>query len=313
MSQRRSVVTDNYQVQGYSVGNNALSIASTTSSGPNLAPFEGLTADQVAFISSIIRRVPSSVTTFIPVYKAYQDEFGDRGLNPTDDEFYYNLLLKLGLIRAESWQQRWNRVLENFDYEDNLPSSPRSPPPVASTNRDPFTRRPAFDEEDDVFTLHSHEESLIDAAPPSYHPKQAKLSEPAQFARDDIFQEEPVKYTSSSKRTSSAFVKKVIPRRTSSGVASGLAGIQTPPPRKTNSPTTTVPPSYRTLPRGTLFNQEREELGHDRVRDDAETWRIIEMERDADLFRRDSLMSRCFDVWYKNLRWVEVRLLLHSN
>jgi protein SFI1 len=310
MSQGRS---DNLQAQKYFGGNNnALSIASTASSGLNLAPFEGLTADQVAFVSSIIRRVPSSVTTFVPVFKAYQDEFEVRGLNPTDDQFYYNLLLKLGLIRAENWQQRWNKILENLNYEEILPSSPQLPAPAASTNRDPSTRRPAF-EEDDVFTLHSHDESLNDATPPSYQSRRAKLPEPAQFAHDYLSEDEPVRHPPSSRRASSTLIKKAIPRRISSGVTSGM---QTPRPRETSSPTNTVPPSYRTLPQTTLSKQDREVLDSDRIRDDAETWRIIEMERDADLFRRDSLLSRCFDVWYKNLKWVEVCSLsvsrLHS-
>lgn len=306
MSERRSVVSDNYHAQKYSTGTNALSIASSASSAPNLAPFEGLTPDQVAFISSIIRRVPLSVTTFVPVFKAYQDEFEDRDLNPTDDQFYYNLLLKLGMIRAENWQKRWNKILDHFNYEDSLPPSPQIPPLAGPVSRDLPAHQPAFEGEDDVFTLHSQGESSVSAAPPSYFPKPGKQLESDELAHGYVSQEEPVRYASSSKKPSSSLVKNVVHRRASSSITPGQASIHPRHGRETNSPTNTIPPSYRTLPRTAPSKNDHSEPASNRARDDAATWRMIEMERDADIFRRDSLLSRCFDVWYKGLKWVEV-------
>ena len=83
------------------------SVLSTPSSNPNLVPFEGLALEEPSFIGAIISRVNPTATTFVPVFKAYQDEFEECGRSASGDQFYYNLLVKLGTIRAENRDEKW--------------------------------------------------------------------------------------------------------------------------------------------------------------------------------------------------------------
>jgi protein SFI1 len=303
MSQRRILAADEDRDR-HRNAISAVSVVSTGSSSTNLLPFEGLTHDEVAFVDSIINRVPSSATTFVPVFKAYQDEFEDRELNATDDQFYYNLLLKLGMIRADNWQARWSVVKEHFGYQLEAALEPDVLPevPVASPRASLY--RANFDEDDDAFTLHSHAESGGYAAPPSYASKRNRK----------IFDGAATSTQKTAPRQGSS-VGRMLPRvhRPSSLAINitrhRLESVTTQSTQEeasqleANSPTAAVPPSYHTYPQVAPEKPVRSSLT---IRDDAETWRVIEMERNADMFRRDSLLSRCLEVWVQGLHWVEV-------
>lgn len=265
------------------------SVLSNSSSNTNLAPFEGLAPDEVSFIEAIISRVNPAVTTFVPVFKAYQDEFEECGRSASDDQFYYNLLLKLGMIRAENWHEKWRIVKEHFGYSSSSF--------VGSTIRQGGKYQPK-DDEDDAFTLHSQAGSATNNTSPGYKalvtPKQPKATRTNYLDS----QTESTQPSSSNTRGLSSILRESGHRRSSSAttkyeenaieidrpthVKSKQAGVRSTAPRL--SSTSSKPVS---------------------TRDDAETWRIIEMERDADLFRRESLMARCLDVWIKGLKWVE--------
>jgi protein SFI1 len=302
MSQRRILAADDDR-NGHRNTISAVSVVSTNSSSPNLLPFEGLTHDEVAFVDSIITRVPSSATTFVPVFKAYQDEFENRRLNATDDQFYYNLLLKLGMIRADNWQARWNVVKENFDYQLNASLEPNVLPEVPGAAPRASLYRANFDEDDDAFTLHSHAGSGDYAAPPSYASKRNRKI----FDRAATITQKAAPQQGSSVggmlprvyRPSSLAINMTRHRVASVTTQSTQEEASQP---EANAPTAVIPPSYHTFPQVLPEKPVRTS----KTRDDTETWRAIEMERDADIFRRDSLLSRCLEVWVQGLHWVEV-------
>jgi len=303
------------------------SAVGSSSSANNLQPFEGLSPSEIAFIDAIIRRVPSHVTNFVPVFKAYQDEFEARNQSATDDQFYYNLLLKLGMIRADNWSERWKVVCEYWGYTTS-PPQPFLRGEEASEDEDILHEKTVkqrdivqhvdYDVEDgDAFTLHSEAESIHSAPnpapqpPPSYHSKKPSKPTEANHTRDNPIIER-VASSSTQSRTDIRFGdnrRRRISTISREGTRYALQSAQEPP-----SPTSAIPPSYQTNPR------VRKDSAHvpaqpsaltqvdtgPQTRDDTETWRIIQMERDADLFRREFLLSCCLDVWVKGLRWIEV-------
>jgi protein SFI1 len=314
------------------------SAAGSSSSASNLQPFEGLSPSEVAFIDAIVRRVPSHVTNFVPVFKAYQDEFEANGQNATDDQFYYNLLLKLGMIRAENWSERWRVVCDHWGYTVSSPQhflgeeemsedldaggvlhevTPKQRDIIRHVDYD------VVDGEDDAFTLHSgaesvqHQKDIAQQPPQSYHSKQPrKPSDPR-----------PLRASRTTEQIGSSSTLFRGDTRVSSGINRGqrvspitLHGGTKYVPKEgeqTLSPIAAVVPSYHTNPRvrrnparayeqvAVLTQDERRAPN----RDDTETWRIIQMERDADMFRRESLLACCLDVWIKGSRWVEVCLV----
>jgi protein SFI1 len=278
----------------------AASVISTASSTPNLVPFEGLSQTQVEFIDSIVKRVPSSVTTFVPVFKAYQDEFEERGLNATDDQFFYNLLLKLGMIRAENWQERWKLVKTYYDYTSESSvqeeeADERDTTILASmANRRPYV-------EDDAFTLHSQPELIERVHPPSYV---SRLPSTSREARKPIPSQRTKGSSSSIPQPHTASkdpITRIMRTPSTDKMPSAIRK-----PKEPASIASGVPPSYRTTPQAAEAPKKRASRPSSTTKGDVDTWRAIEMERDADIFRRESLLSRCLDVWVKGLRWVEV-------
>jgi len=310
------------------------SAAGSSSSTSNLQPFEGLSSPEIAFIDAIIRRVPSRDTNFVPVFKAYQDEFEARGQNATNDEFYFNLLLKLGMIRAENWRERWRTVCEYWGYAVSSPLLSQEEEEMSEDmdargalhehtpkQRDIIRRvdYAVVDGEDDAFTLHSGVESAQYSAevaplpPPSYHSKKpAKPSEP-RISRVNPITERMVS-SSTLPRVGNQFGAGVTRRRRVSSVTLDDRTQYVPQDEDEVLPAAaTVPPSYHTNPRVRRTSAHAseqvavstQEEGRLQTRNDTETWRIIQMERDADMFRREFLLSCCLDVWVKGLRWVE--------
>jgi protein SFI1 len=310
------------------------SAAGSSSSTSNLQPFEGLSSPEIAFIDAIIRRVPSRDTNFVPVFKAYQDEFEARGQNATNDEFYFNLLLKLGMIRADNWRERWRTVCEYWGYEVSSPLSPeeeemsedldaRGAPHEHTPKQRDVIRRVDYevgDGEDDAFTLHSAAESaqysadLAPPPPPSYHSKRPAKPGENRPSRINPVIERTVSSSTLSRVDTGSGAGVTHRRRVSSVTLHDGTQCAPQDEEEAPSPAAAVPPSYHTNPRVRRTSARASDQvaistqeGKPQTRDDAETWRIIQMERDADMFRREFLLSCCLDVWVKGLRWVEAR------
>src|SRR6266404_5455089 len=87
---------------------NVSTAAPHVSAEPNLAPFAKLSSEDVNIIDSIILHAGPEATSWIAIVKAYNDIFQGLGKEAADDVDVYTILLKLGLIRASNWGERWS-------------------------------------------------------------------------------------------------------------------------------------------------------------------------------------------------------------
>lgn len=79
---------------------------------PELA---GLTPEDVEIIDQILNRAGPTATTFLMVFKAYNDVLQERGLDP-HEVLYYGKLLKLGTLKGRNWQDKWGAIKEQYGY-----------------------------------------------------------------------------------------------------------------------------------------------------------------------------------------------------
>ncbi|KAG8880002.1 hypothetical protein FRB98_005374 [Tulasnella sp. 332] len=81
------------------------SLSSTTSA----LTLASLTQQDIHLLDAIINRAPPSATSFLSVFKAYNDVLQERGIDAAQDVTYYRFLLKLGVVRG-NWGERWQMV-----------------------------------------------------------------------------------------------------------------------------------------------------------------------------------------------------------
>ena len=174
----------------------------------------------------------------------------------------------------------------------------------------------AVEGEDDAFTLHSQAESdryprESAPPPPSYYSRKPAKQMESTNAHANI--ERVASSSTLSRRDGKTRGRRISSTRADDDLVSTPNGI--------DGDVAVTPPSYHSKPRVRRSStgisaqavvpvpQEQRQT----TRDDAETWKIIQMERDADLFRREFLLSCCLDVWIKGLRWVEVSIFSLTN
>jgi protein SFI1 len=98
---------------------------SSALSAPELAK---LTPDEVEFLDAVISRAPPSATTFIHIFKAYNDVISERGLDAENEVDYYKKLLKIGTLKGENWASKWRTVRAQNGYtESSVPSRAKLP------------------------------------------------------------------------------------------------------------------------------------------------------------------------------------------
>ena len=97
------------------------------SSALSTAELTRLTPDQVEFLDAVIRRAPPSATTFIHIFKAYNDVINERGLDAENEVEYYKKLLKIGTLKGENWASKWRAVKAQNGY-----TVPKQPLPRAA-------------------------------------------------------------------------------------------------------------------------------------------------------------------------------------
>ena len=99
---------------------------SSALSAPEIAK---LTPDEVEFLDAVISRAPPSATTFIHIFKAYNDVISERGLDAENEVDYYKKLLKIGTLKGENWASKWRTVrIQNGYTEASVPSRAKLPP-----------------------------------------------------------------------------------------------------------------------------------------------------------------------------------------
>jgi protein SFI1 len=112
-----------------------LNTSSTTSVSSEA--LNGLTQDDVQLIDEIIKRAPASTTTFLNVFKAYNEVLQERGLDSGSDVVYYKMLLKIGVVRGSDWGAKWAAVKEQYGYacRNKINPNDTSKGPVSTSSR----------------------------------------------------------------------------------------------------------------------------------------------------------------------------------
>ena len=80
------------------------------------AALSGLSPRDVELIDEIIERSPPSATTFLTVFKAYNEVLQERGIDAANDVVYYKILLKLGVVKGKDWGTKWRTVKAQQGY-----------------------------------------------------------------------------------------------------------------------------------------------------------------------------------------------------
>lgn len=105
----------------------------TSSSSQTLS---ALTSEQVRILDMIISRAPGA-TTFLAIFKTYNDVLEELSMDASSDVVYYKLLLKLGVVKGKDWGEKWRTVKtqmlassERYSVDDDDDSSPPGTPRV---------------------------------------------------------------------------------------------------------------------------------------------------------------------------------------
>ncbi|THU99321.1 hypothetical protein K435DRAFT_751904 [Dendrothele bispora CBS 962.96] len=120
-----------------------LSRSSILSAVPELT---GLTPEDVQIIDAIIERADPTASTFLPVFKVYNDVLTEHGLDPRET-IYYGKLLKLGTLKGSNWGEKWRMVKIQNGYDTNAAvgldvDPPKSEKALGKMRSTPLTRRP---------------------------------------------------------------------------------------------------------------------------------------------------------------------------
>jgi len=136
-------------------------------SGVSRSELQTLSPTEADFLDAVIRRIAPNATSFLSGLKAYNDELHERGLDSQTETVHYGRLLEICKLRGPSWQVKWDAVKKQYGY-GTVPSRPSLRPKTPPQSRQPSfprpTRSPAYlmapvrHDDDDVFTLHSHQD-----------------------------------------------------------------------------------------------------------------------------------------------------------
>ncbi|KAI0064613.1 hypothetical protein BV25DRAFT_1852514 [Artomyces pyxidatus] len=296
-------------------------------SAPELAY---LTSDEIDFIDAVISRASPSATTFLSVFKAYNDVLQERGLDPQNEVVYYGKLLKLGTLKGANWGEKWRVVKAQHGYATTSASRPK---PTAKNTQVPVTTPKASAArllQRLKTTLQHHEpttaaELLTDDVLSQTEVTETELDYPqdSRHARTpstvtnslglDIGSSSPPK--SISTRHAPLWTSK------NSEISQSAPSLSSVPPSYKDTTRTAAPLSMRprrNTSRQTVFPSTSPPkpatggLTHppDRkgsIINEDDAWNKIRMaqdEKEADRFREEKLLERCWDVWKQGFDWI---------
>ncbi|RDB21456.1 hypothetical protein Hypma_011541 [Hypsizygus marmoreus] len=301
----------------------------------------GLSRDEIDLLDAVIERAGPSATTFLTVFKAYNDVLSERGLDP-HEVLYYGKLLKVGTMKGKNWGEKWSAVKsqynrQHFNGSDRThlrDAAPKDIPKSASRRVIPRSSSPR--RTDDTFTLHSHEnESEANSSnaehDPSvplrqYHrtttipPRHRDHIAPSEASSDTGFGDNPLLSTPTTSRTqhrrplweaeSTDVSESYVPSTTPPSYRAATHDVQPPKDTTRRFPAFGVqemspPAALSSATARKVVAMARERRGS--VVNDDEAWKRIRMQRDeaeADQFRKDRLLERCWEVWKQGFQWI---------
>lgn len=317
------------------------------SSSLSIAELARLTPDEIEFLDAVISRAPPSATTFIHIFKAYNDVISERGLDAENEVEYYRKLLKIGTLKGENWASKWRAVKAQNGYTAT-PAPTRARPPLH--NATPQARLPSKVAPLAPPVQSSTTARLLQRLKTLQHEPTREPSEPSESAPDDILSRtdvtdteadtpapprgRPLSELTTTNNTLGLDVGATSSYPPSSTLAPSKAAgwrwperdpdidksvpflTSTPPlsPRKMKQASRPTPVSHPTpITSATRRSLADLRTPHQRAADEDDAWnkiRVTQDEQSADRFRNARLLQRCFDVWKQGHNWIIVRLLL---
>lgn len=319
------------------------SLSSTTSA----LTLSSLNQQDINLLDAIIQRAPPSATSFLAVFKAYNDVLQERGIDAGQDVTYYRFLLKLGVLRG-NWGERWNTVksgrrcdasshaAEDDDYDHSHEE--------ISTEADTTQTATVEDDTNDEYEgqqtprpqPRTFQRPITTPSVPLLPPRKTPVTHHAVTLRSNSHMNPPTSRPPPSRLRHAVQISPSEPARTSSSsTPSRPPSYQTyaPPERlksTTRPPPPPEPPSInptsgslpvvpppRTLAEfaeaaakaGRLKLPQHKSPGASAINAD-ETWKILRMERESEDFRRYMIMRRCWDAWVRRATSLQVNLCL---
>ncbi|KAI9571309.1 Sfi1 spindle body protein-domain-containing protein [Boletus coccyginus] len=305
-------------------------------SGVSRSELQTLSPTEVDFLDAVIRRIVPNATSFLSGLKAYNDELHERGLDSQTETVHYGRLLEICKLRGPSWQVKWDAVKKQYGY-GTVPSRPPLRPKTPLQSRQPSfprpTRSPAYlmapvrHDDDDVFTLHSHqdrdettqdmeqteedqEEGSSDTEPNPILPP--SLIHPATPRPQKTYQEAMRRVHAWDDTSDTTDAVMPSPSNTPPSYRTAVRTGPTPKPTAADPRNHLAPraPSPIKLPRPEphaqpTLPQSRERKGS--VINEEDAWKKIKRardEEDADKFRNDKLLERCWEIWLLGYQWL---------
>jgi protein SFI1 len=302
------------------------------SSAVSVHELAGLTEQEVELLDAVIERASPSATTFLTVFKAYNDVLNERGIDP-HEVLYYGKLLKLGTLKGRNWGDKWSMVKKQYNYQgsssirpqgqsrarvSNRLSKPvpgRVKSPLAHHTEVSFTSNSRVDESG----LETDQDSATVSLVESCQPVHLDETEESPFAHD-IGRHSPVAKTRRVRHLLDGLprgrwqgdvsdtTEDYIPSTTP---PSYRAALRDPRPDKAESPTRSLailsqPPAGDAARKAIALARER----RGSIVNEQAAWNKIRLERDerdAENFRSDRLLERCWEVWKQGFQWIIVR------
>lgn len=324
------------------------------SSAVSSSELQNLTPQDIEFLDAVIQRASPSATTFLTVFKAYNDVLNELGLDPQNEVTYYGKLLKLGTLKGTSWGDKWRMVKlqqghggppENRGTATATSNRQPLPSTRATTRLTTQTRR----HDDDLFTLHSHQDDSeqietetateTDINAPQLRIPHSVLgplpSEPVLTATNALGLDNGPRLAyaappAARRQLLLATTRTIRPWDDASDATEEVRTPSTTPPsygaavrdthvfKHVRGPRSHVSERPHSAPGNakptTTLDQARERRKSTINADDA--WNKVKMfqdEKEANRFREDRLVERCWEVWKSGYDWILVRCYLLSN
>lgn len=291
----------------------------------NLAP------DDIDFIEAVIHRAGPLATTFPLVFKAYNDVLKEWGMDAGEVRFY-GKLLKLGTMKGKNWGEKWEAVKrcypesQQYTKRSDGTASARvktrsklvqeAPPPVLLSLQDIDAEtipsdRDGEDESVDALQYH-HTSNIFPSKGRSTTGKPLKT----QNKQPKISMISSLRGLPASMRgrpppsdTSVSEAETIAPYTpTPNGFTSKEARFRrqahsiTPAPAVRSQKTRpTTNNRFSSAHRGVIHNRGQDSTDEDDV------WNKIraqQLEAEADRFREERLVGRCWGVWMESYQWI---------